>query len=149
MATTSNALTNWFEEYVLRHFFGITALNDYTSSQISIRLHSADPGEDGTSSELDNTNEPGYAPQYIDKADFTVQDDGNGGFEAVNNNTIEWTATGAWINAPTHFSAYCEGNLQPLFVGAIDDGAGNLLTALSASGKKLQITANSLKLRLS
>jgi hypothetical protein len=148
MATTTEALSNWAEEYVLYHLVGTTALTDYTSYNLEVSLHSGNPGENGTDSELDNTNEPGYARQTVSRMDITIAQDGSG-FAATNNNTIEFSASGGnWTNAPTHLVVWDTGALQPIFIGAIDDGASGALSALT-DGKKLQITAGNLKMKLS
>jgi len=148
MATTSNAATNWLEENVLNHFFGVMSTSAPTSLEVA--LFPADPGEDGTgATELNNTDEPGYARISLTNlsSDLTVASDGDG-YAVSNAATLEYEADGGnWTNAPSHFGIYDVDNAQWLAYGAIDDGA-SALSALT-DGQKLQITAGNLKVKVS
>ena len=149
MATTSNSLSDQMEQDILNHLLGTMALSDNTSFDLELKLYTGDPGDDGTAggTELDNINSPGYASQFIQRSDVTVQQDGTG-YAATFNSTVEFEATGNWTQDPAWLAIF-DGSSNMLFRGEIDDGTTAFTSSDMTSGKKLQFTSGNLKFKLS
>jgi hypothetical protein len=153
MATTTNAAGNYFEQAALEHLFGITSW--FAPSTVDIALHSGDPGEDGSagsSNELDSINDPGYARITMDHGtagsspdrSWTSVADGTG-WALTPVDSLVFTATGNWTNAPLWVGAWDSSNL--LFRIAIDDG--NAVFTPLTNGQSLTLTSANLKFKLS
>jgi hypothetical protein len=147
MATTSNAASDYLEQAALEHFFGYMS---YTSpSSIDIALHYNDPlDDDSGGSELDSMNDPGYSRVTLSSpsTDLSISTDGVG-YAVSPMNTVTFTATGNWSNAPTWVACYDDSS-NLLFRAELDDGSGNALSALT-SGQSLELTSSNLKFKLS
>ena len=107
--------SNAFETEVLAYVFTDVAMGIAGATQLDIHLHTADPGEAGTSA----TNEAtytGYAAETVDRAtsDWTVTGD-----TVVNDLLIQFGLCTAGTNTLTHVSITEAGQTQILYSGAL------------------------------
>ena len=147
MATTSGAASDYLEQAILEHFFGINSYSQPYS--IDIALHYGDPGEDNMgSNELDSMYDPGYYRVTLStpSTDLSVSTDG-AGYAVSPTSTVTFSASGGdWTNAPTWVGLYDDySNLLARI--ELDDGAGGSLSALT-DGQSLDLTSTNLKFKL-
>lgn len=149
MATTSNAASDYLEQAALEFFFGYNS--SYSSpTYLEIALYNSDPGDDGMGgTELDSINDPGYSRVTLSSpySDITVNSNSSGGYEVAPSSTVTFTATGSWTSAPTYVAIF-DNNSNMLCRMALDDGAGNSLSALT-NGQSLELTSSNLLFKLS
>lgn len=107
--------SNATETDLLALIFTATALPWAAATELDIHLHTADPGEAGTSA----TNEAtytSYAAVTVNRsaADWTVTGD-----TVVNDNLIQFPQCTGGSNTITHVSITPEGSTQILYSGAL------------------------------
>ena len=96
--------------------FTATALSWAAATELDIHLHTADPGEAGTSATSEATY-TGYALVTVDRAgtDWTVT-----GNTVTNDNLIQFPQCTAGSNTITHVSITPQGSTQILYSGALN-----------------------------
>lgn len=107
----SNTTENDFMKYV----FNATAFSWNAATQLDVHLHTADPGEAGTSATSEATY-GGYAVVTVDRnsGGFTVS-----GNTATNTALVQFPACTSGTNTITHCSITPNGSTQILYSGAL------------------------------
>lgn len=108
--------SNATETDLLSLVFTATALSWAAATELDIHLHTADPGEAGTSATSEATY-TGYAAVTVDRAatDWTVT-----GNTVTNDNLIQFPQCTAGSNTLTHVSITPQGSTQILYSGALN-----------------------------
>ncbi len=106
---------NTTESDMLALIFTGTALSWDAETELDIHLHTADPGEGGTSATSEATY-TGYAAVTVNRAssDWTVT-----GGSCVNDNLIQFPVCSGGTNTLTHVSITPSGSTQILYSGAL------------------------------
>ena len=96
--------------------FTATALPWAAETQLQIHLHTADPGEAGSTTTSEATY-TGYAPVTVARnvSDWTVT-----GNTVTNDNLIQFPQCSAGSNTVTHVSISTDGETQILYSGALN-----------------------------
>ena len=108
--------SNATETDLLSLVFTATALSWAAATELDIHLHTADPGEAGTSATSEATY-TGYTLITVDRAatDWTVT-----GNTVTNDNLIQFPQCTAGSNTITHVSVTPQGSTQILYSGALN-----------------------------
>ena len=108
--------SNATETDLLSLVFTATALSWAAATELDIHLHTADPGEAGTSATSEATY-TGYAAVTVDRAatDWTVT-----GNTVTNDNLIQFPQCTAGSNTLTHVSITPQGSTQIHYSGALN-----------------------------
>lgn len=140
MATTTAAMSDYFEENALKHFLGISqAPFPSGPNQVEVRLYSTNPTDAGGGTELPMGTHPGYGFIALSPSGTSVVQDGTG-YAWVPNVDLSWTATGNWPGPVAYVGITTGGGTAFIAHGAIDDGSGGAITV--SSGQTLTISCN-------